>query len=110
MLSFNFTESRLLIDSALPPIIQSELQVIDDVSLQQLNDTPSARMYATPAAQDGFSHMESSWPSYISDASLVPWIGVYFDRLHATIPVLNRNAIFTRILGQEHRHNPLLVP
>jgi hypothetical protein len=37
---------------------------------------------------------------------MIPWIDVYFDRLHPTLPVLNRSALFIRMLSQEHRKNP----
>lgn len=46
------------------------------------------------------------WPPSISESSLIPWIDMYFDRLYPTLPVLNRSSLFSRILSQEHRHNP----
>ena len=46
-----------------------------------------------------------AWPSTINEANMVPWIDVYFDRLHPTIPVLNRSSLYTSMLTQEHRRN-----
>ncbi len=106
---FSFTESSLLVNSALPPIIQTDLQGSDSVSQYQLDETNSISFYNGPSPQENSDHMEHSWPSYISDASLVPWIGVYFDRLHPTIPVLNRNSVFTQVLAGDHHRNPLFA-
>lgn len=56
--------------------------------LQQGNDPPSA-----------------IWPASINEANMIPWIDVYFDRLHPTLPVLNRSYLFARMLAKEHRRN-----
>lgn len=37
---------------------------------------------------------------------MIPWIDVYFDRLHPTLPVLSRSSLYTRMMLQEHRRNP----
>lgn len=86
--------------AALPPVI--------DINFQEDNTNPtSTRQYDLAAPQDQFRDTTPHWPSYISEASLIPWMDVYFDRLHPTMPVLNRSTLFTKMYLQEHRHNPL---
>ncbi|MCJ1271516.1 hypothetical protein MMC22_011418 [Lobaria immixta] len=46
------------------------------------------------------------WPANIQADSLLPWIDVYFNRLHPTVPVLDRSSLYKNILTQEHRRNP----
>lgn len=86
--------------AALPPII--------DMNFQENNTDPtSTRSYDLAAPQEQFRDTTPHWPSYISEASLIPWMDVYFDRLHPTMPVFNRSTLFTKIYLQEHRNNPL---
>jgi hypothetical protein len=85
--------------AALPPVI--------DINFQENNTDPrSTRPYDLAAPQDQFRDTPH-WPGYISEASLIPWMDVYFDRLHPTMPVFNRSTLFTKVYLQEHRHNPL---
>jgi hypothetical protein len=46
------------------------------------------------------------WPKYISQEALLPWIDVYFRRLHPTVPVLNRTMIYQDMLMRKHHHDP----
>lgn len=46
------------------------------------------------------------WPANIQEDSLLPWIDIYFNRLHPTVPVLDRSSLYKNILTQEHRRNP----
>lgn len=46
------------------------------------------------------------WPASIQEGSLLPWIDIYFSRLHPTVPVLDRASLYKSILTQEHRRNP----
>jgi hypothetical protein len=46
------------------------------------------------------------WPSKVNEANLLPWIDVYFKRLHPTIPVLNRANIYSDMLLRKHRVDP----
>lgn len=46
------------------------------------------------------------WPADIQEGCLLPWIDVYFNRLHPTVPVLDRSSLYKNILTQEHRRNP----
>ncbi|KAL6889202.1 fungal-specific transcription factor domain-containing protein [Trichoderma evansii] len=86
--------------AALPPVI--------DTAFQENNANPTrTRPYDLAVPQDQFRNTIPHWPGYISEASLIPWMDVYFDRLHPTMPVLNRSTLFTKIYLQEHRHNPL---
>ena len=38
------------------------------------------------------------WPSHINEETLLPWIDVYFKRLHPTIPILNRTTLYQQML------------
>lgn len=46
------------------------------------------------------------WPASIHEGGLLPWIDIYFNRLHPTVPVLDRSSLYKNILTQEHRRNP----
>lgn len=46
------------------------------------------------------------WPSKVNEMTLLPWIDVYFKRLHPTIPVLNRNNLYSDMLLRKHRTDP----
>lgn len=43
------------------------------------------------------------WPSHINEETLLPWIDVYFKRLHPTIPMLDRAEMYRDMLGRKHR-------
>lgn len=38
------------------------------------------------------------WPSHINEETLLPWIDVYFKRLHPTIPILSRTTLYQEML------------
>ncbi|KAB5518929.1 hypothetical protein GE09DRAFT_507441 [Coniochaeta sp. 2T2.1] len=82
---------NLFVDFALPLVIEGEPDTLPRVPFY---DTLSAGLET------------ANWPPYINEASIIPWIDVYFDRLHPTLPVLSRPSLFTRILRLEHRQNP----
>ncbi|KAI5203430.1 hypothetical protein E4T39_04283 [Aureobasidium subglaciale] len=46
------------------------------------------------------------WPKTISQEALLPWIDVYFKRLHSTVPVLSRTMIYQEMLLRTHHHDP----
>jgi hypothetical protein len=46
------------------------------------------------------------WPKSISQEALLPWIDVYFKRLHPTVPVLNRTMVYQEMLLRTHHHDP----
>ncbi|KEQ98097.1 hypothetical protein AUEXF2481DRAFT_468765 [Aureobasidium subglaciale EXF-2481] len=46
------------------------------------------------------------WPKTISQEALLPWIDVYFKRLHSTVPVLSRTMIYQEMLLRTHHHGP----
>lgn len=46
------------------------------------------------------------WPTSVSEMTLLPWIDVYFKRLHPTIPVLNRTSLYSDMLLRKHRIDP----
>ncbi|KAI9375890.1 hypothetical protein BJX61DRAFT_531240 [Aspergillus egyptiacus] len=99
--SFGFQGSNIFVRHCLPPVID------ENVSLQLAN-SPSlltTNMNAAVPPEDVSQVRNELWPPYINEASLIPWIDVYFDRLHPTLPVLNRSSLFTRIMQQDHRRN-----
>ncbi|KAI5358724.1 hypothetical protein Slin15195_G111710 [Septoria linicola] len=46
------------------------------------------------------------WPAKVNETTLLPWIDVYFKRLHPTIPILNRTSIYSDMLLRKHRVDP----
>lgn len=46
------------------------------------------------------------WPARVNEMTLLPWIDVYFKRLHPTIPILNRTNIYSDMLLRKHRTDP----
>jgi hypothetical protein len=68
------------------------------------------RMAFSPAVgssiQSDSQDADEFWPAAINESNMIPWIDVYFDRLHPTLPVLSRSSLFTRMMSQEHRKNP----
>ncbi|KAK4493667.1 hypothetical protein PRZ48_014852 [Zasmidium cellare] len=46
------------------------------------------------------------WPTKVNETTLLPWIDVYFKRLHPTIPVLNRTNLYSDMLLRKHRIDP----
>ncbi|KAL4820542.1 hypothetical protein BDW67DRAFT_172738 [Aspergillus spinulosporus] len=99
---FGFHGSNILVRETLPPVIN------DSINLEVSNQTPLLPSEIDPGMQrdNSLSMTPEFWPPYIHEASFIPWIDVYFDRLHPTLPVLNRSLLFTQIFQQEHRRNP----
>jgi len=73
---------------------------------------PSLPVDSPPSTLDPFAGLvhqevggESSdiWPNSINEATLLPWIDVYFKRLHPTVPILNRTALYQDMLLCKHR-------
>ena len=46
------------------------------------------------------------WPRGISQEAMLPWMDVYFERLHPTVPVLNRTIMYQEMLLRRHHHDP----
>ncbi|THW62846.1 hypothetical protein D6D20_04007 [Aureobasidium pullulans] len=46
------------------------------------------------------------WPRKIGQDSLLPWLDVYFQELHPTVPVLSRPMIYQEMHLQTHHHDP----
>jgi hypothetical protein len=68
----------------------------------------SFELFATIPEQDLPPIVESVefWPRSISQEALLPWIDVYFKRLHPTVPVLNRTMVYQEMLLRKHHHDP----
>ncbi|KAJ5204028.1 uncharacterized protein N7498_004907 [Penicillium cinerascens] len=103
---FEFPGSNIYLKSSLPSIIQP----VPDVLAMHMPQQEEHGIPFSPAVgsmQSG-SHDggDEFWPTSINEANMVPWIDVYFDRLHPTLPLLSRSSLFTRMLCQEHRKNP----
>jgi hypothetical protein len=68
----------------------------------------SYNLFAAMLQQDQPQMSESTeiWPNTISQEALLPWIDVYFKRLHPTVPVLSRTMIYQEMLLRTHHHDP----
>ena len=68
----------------------------------------SFNLFATIPEQDLPPIVETVefWPKSISQEALLPWIDVYFKRLHPTVPVLNRTMVYQEMLLRTHHHDP----
>lgn len=103
---FEFPGSNIYLKTSLPSIIQAEQ---DAPGLQPHHVDASKLALSTMGVMQSAPSpvpMRTTWPSSIAEANMIPWIEVYFDRLHPTLPVLNRSSLFIRMLAQEHRRNP----
>lgn len=104
---FDFPGTNVYLRPSLPSIIQTEADVgPTTTTATKLEPSPSSMALSnlTPHAPEE-NKLHSVWPSSIIEANMIPWIDVYFDRLHPTLPMLNRSSLFTRMLAQEHRTN-----
>lgn len=103
---FDFPGTNIYLRTSLPSIIQNDA---DSSSLQaqslETHNIPAPVPDVDVTKQEP-SHTRALWPSSIVEANMIPWIDVYFDRLHPTLPVLNRSSLFIRMLSHEHRKNP----
>jgi hypothetical protein len=102
---YEFPGSNVYLKPSLPSIIQP----VPDAQAMGLPPQEAQNMPFSPTV--GSMHSDNqegdaSWPSTINEANMIPWIDVYFDRLHPTLPVLNRSSLYTAMLTQEHRKNP----
>jgi hypothetical protein len=66
----------------------------------------------SPAADDTFASLSESfqesagkdvWPPLINEESLLPWIDVFFKRLHPTLPILDRTTLYHDMLLRKHK-------
>ncbi|KAJ5972690.1 uncharacterized protein N7479_002608 [Penicillium vulpinum] len=101
---FEFPGSNVYLKPSLPSIIQP---VPDAGSMGMPPQEAQNMPFSSTVGPMHSNTQETSavWPPTISEANMIPWIDVYFDRLHPTIPVLNRSALYTSMLAQEHRKN-----
>lgn len=105
---FDFPGTNVYLRPSLPSIVQGG----PDASVMEQHQpaepsTPSSTSISNIVSQPpGYDRPRSIWPSSIIETNMIPWIDVYFDRLHPTLPVLNRSSLFIRMLLQEHRQNP----
>ncbi|KAE8323277.1 hypothetical protein BDV39DRAFT_217957 [Aspergillus sergii] len=103
---FDFPGTNIYLRTSLPSIIQNDA---DTSGLQaqslETHNIPAPVPDVDVTKQEP-SHTRALWPSSIVEANMIPWIDVYFDRLHPTLPVLNRSSLFIRMLSHEHRKNP----
>lgn len=90
-------------DSTFDPTLLNELD--PDLVL------PSLPMDSPPDAYNLFAAMPEQsyavetidfWPRNISQETLLPWIDVYFKRLHPTIPLLSRTMVYQEMLMRRH--------
>ena len=105
---FDFPGSNVYLKPSLPSIIQ-----VDPDTAGMEPQPPAEAVTASsvpmpntsPSHPQGVDRPRSVWPSSIIEANMIPWIDVYFDRLHPTLPLLNHSSLIIRMLSQEHRTN-----
>lgn len=83
----------------------------DDCLLPSLPvDAPSENfdLFASISLQDPLpiAGGPKFWPWGISQEAMLPWMDVYFERLHPTVPVLNRTMVYQEMLLHRHHHDP----
>lgn len=104
---FEFPGSNIYLKPSLPSIVQT----VPDAPAMNIHPQEHQNIYSPAVASAGSLPSENPegedfWPASINEANMIPWIDVYFDRLHPTVPVLSRASLFTRMMSQEHRKNP----
>ncbi|RMJ26738.1 C6 transcription factor [Aspergillus sp. HF37] len=90
------------LDTQIPVIGFPETNIYLKPTLPSMAQEPCA----IPPSMDLQTGNGATWPAFINEANMIPWINVYFDRLHPTLPVLNRSSLFTRMFFREHRKSP----
>ncbi|KAJ5628399.1 Transcription factorfungi [Penicillium lividum] len=103
---FEFPGSNIYLKPSLPSIIQP----VSDVPAMNIHPHEHQNIYSPAVGSVGSLPSDNHeggdfWPASINEANMIPWIDVYFDRLHPTVPVLSRASLFTRMMSQEHRKN-----
>lgn len=104
-----------------PPFFEldDEGQTVTSIRNDQLNlfnPNMSSMAYTTGLGFESLGRMPgpgndmllqpaSVWPANIDEACLLPLVDIYFDRLHATIPVLNKNTTYQRLYTLHHRQD-----
>ncbi|KAH8689612.1 hypothetical protein BGW36DRAFT_308454 [Talaromyces proteolyticus] len=106
---FGFPGANLFVKQTLPPIIDDlNVDFDDPVPFMSgginVHNIQSENPIDTPHGGVG-TLKPDFWPPYIHEENLIPWIDVFFDRLHPTLPVLDRSSLFTRMFQREHRQN-----
>lgn len=102
---FEFPGSNIYLKSSLPSIIQP----VQDVPAMNMPQQEHQRVPFSPGVgsiQSESQEGDEFWPPSINEANMIPWIDVYFDRLHPTLPLLSHSSLYTRMMMQEHRRNP----
>lgn len=101
---FELPGSNIYLKPSLPSIIQPAPDVAMAMPPQEQPGIPFSPTMGSiqSESQEG----DEFWPPSINEANMIPWIDVYFDRLHPTLPVLSRSSLYTRMMLQEHRRNP----
>ncbi|CAI7619955.1 unnamed protein product [Penicillium viridicatum] len=100
---FEYPGSNVYLRPSLPSIIQP----VPDAGAMGMppQEAPNMPFSPTVGSMRSDTQPDAVWPSTINEANMIPWIDVYFDRLHPTIPVLNRSSLYTSMITQEHRKN-----
>jgi len=103
-------------------VIENQLLAANNLNSQSLIRPDASNAFASSIVRDPYSLFSDPlattippslsgllpqfWPSYITEASLIPHIETYFERLYSTIPVLSRARLFEQLAQYEHRKNP----
>jgi hypothetical protein len=103
---FEYPGSNVYLKPSLPSIIQPVPDAAGMGIPQEAHNMPYSPSPNVGSMHSDNQESEAYWPSTINEVNMIPWIDVYFDRLHPTIPVLSRSSLYTSMLTQEHRRNP----
>lgn len=104
---FEFQGSNIYLKPSLPSIIQP----VSNVAAMSMPPQDHQSIPFSPTVgsiQSESQEGDDFWPSSINEVNMIPWIDVYFDRLHPTVPLLSRSSLYARMMAQEHRRNPQL--
>lgn len=106
--SFNHAPPPLPDSAAIDPNIDLGSSIEGDFVFPSLPlDSPSSALdpFGAITQQDlpQLPHTADIWPSSINEDTLLPWIDVYFKRLHPTIPILHRTNLYRDMLMRRHR-------
>lgn len=104
----NSLQDDPLQQSTIPHDLEVPDFLLPSLPIDSPPDDSFNNLFATIPEQDLPPIVETVefWPKSISQEALLPWIDVYFKRLHPTVPVLNRTMIYQDMLLRTHHHDP----
>lgn len=100
IMNSNAIDNNLPLDSAMTGLVQNDFAL---PSLPMESPSSSPDLFGNIYSQINNDQVsEERWPRTVNEENLLPWIDVYFKRLHPTIPILNRTTMFHEMLAGKH--------